>query len=400
MRVSDGTGQGAGRYDVIIVGAGPAGLALAGALGPAGLRIALIERQSAEVLAEPPRDGRDIALTHRSADHLRALGAWQRLGDDATAPLREARVWNGRSRFALCFATDSGAGDPLGHLVSNHDIRRTLYAAVAGQPGLDLHAGRGVVSAATSDRCASVVLNDGEVLEARLLVAADSRFSAVRDQLGIGAEINRLGRSMMVCRVSHARDHGGIATEWFDYRQTIAMLPLNGRTSSAVLTLAAGEIERLAALDPAALGDALTRRFGGRLGAMWPEEAPHVYPLATTYAEHFAATRAALVGDAAVGMHPVTAHGFNLGLRGAMALGALVCAAAAKGRDIGAPGLLRRYEAGHRRACRPLYLATNMIVALYTSDRPLARLARHAGLRAAARTPLVRTSASQMLMQR
>lgn len=399
MRVPSGVPRATGRYDVIIVGAGPAGLALAGALAPAGLRIALVERQGPEALAQPARDGRDIALTHRSVRHLEALGAWQRIDADQIAPLRAARVWNGRSRFALRFATDSAADDPIGHLVSNHDIRRALHAAVAQQPGLALFAGRGVESVAVAGERAWVTLDDGGTLEAGLLVAADSRFSTVREKLGIAAEINRLGRSMLVCRVAHGRDHHGVATEWFDYHQTLAMLPLNGRSASAVLTLASAEIERLAGLDEAMLGAELTRRFGGRLGAMRPMEAPHVYPLATSYAAHFAAPRSALIGDAAVGMHPVTAHGFNLGLGGAMALGGLICEAAAKGRDIGAGALLRQYEADHRRACRPLYLATNMIVSLYTRERPLARLARHVGLRAAAATPLAR-GASHFLLQR
>lgn len=112
-----------------------------------------------------------------------------------------------------------------------------------------------------------VELADGRRLEARLLVAADSRFSAVREQLGIAAEVNRTGRAMMVCRVAHERDHEGIATEWFDYGQTIAMLPLRGRMSSAVLTLDAAGIEALAALDAEALGPrspgASSRGWGG-----------------------------------------------------------------------------------------------------------------------------------------
>ena len=385
--------------DVIIVGAGPAGLALARALAATGLRIAMIERQPADAIADPADDGREIALTHRSVDTLRALGAWHRIDPGAIAPLNAARVLNGGSRFALAFDTQGTREDRLGHLVSNHAIRRALFAAVAEQPDVVIHAGAQVVAASTTKAAATVRLADGRTLHARLLVSADSRFSEVRAQLGIAADVHRLGRSMMVCRVGHQRAHGGIATEWFDYGQTLAMLPLNGRCSSAVLTLPSAEFEALKGLDHAALGAEIARRYRHRLGAMDALDDPHIYPLATTWAHHFAGTRAALIGDAAVGMHPVTAHGFNLGLRGAVALGALVTDAARRGTDIAAPALLRRYERGHRLASRPLFAATNLIVGLYTADRPSAWIARHATLRIAAALPMVRRGVGGMLAQ-
>lgn len=386
-------------YDILIVGAGPAGLAFARALNGAGLRIALIERQPLDLLASPPVDGREIALTHRSVATLTRLGAWAHLGSGDISPLREAQVLNGASRFTLAFNTAGTGEDRLGQLVPNYRIRQALFRAIDGQPGLDLVTGTDVASVGTDRAGARVALADGRVLDARLLVAADSRFSAVREQLGIAAEVNRLGRSMMVCRVAHEGDHRGIATEWFDHGQTIAMLPLNGRLSSAVLTLPSEQIERLAALDRGTLGAEITRRYDARLGEMRVVEGPHVYPLATTYARHFAATRAALIGDAAVGMHPVTAHGFNLGLQGAVTLARLIEDAAARGGDIASSLLLRRFEAAHRLASRPLYAATNLLVGLYTDERSAARIARRATLRAGARLPMVRQTISRLLMQ-
>lgn len=386
-------------YDVAVVGGGPTGLAFARSLANSGLRLAVVERQPREALAHPRDDGREIALTHRSVGILQALGAWAHVPVEDVAPLREARVLNGPSPFALSFAGNAG-DDRLGQLVPNHAIRAALFRTIEGRAQIDLLAGTGVESVRTTRRCAELTLSDGRALRARLLVGADSRFSDVRERLGIAAEVRRLDRSMMVYRVAHERDHGGIATEWFDHGQTIAMLPLNGRQSSAVLTLASDEIDRLATLDVDALGADITRRYGGRLGTMHVVGAPHVYPLAVTYARHFAAARTALIGDAAVGMHPVTAHGFNLGLQGQATLATLVADAASRGRDIAAPSLLRRYETAHRFATRPLYAATNLLVALYTDERAPARLARHAGLRAGARLPLVRSTVSRLLMQR
>lgn len=386
-------------FDVIVVGGGPAGLAFARSLAGRGLSLALVERASRETLAQTPFDGREIALTHRSVAALKALGAWEHIAQEDIAPLRMARVLNGSSPFALSFDPAGSAQDRLGTLVPNHAIRRALFSAVDGQTGLTLLADEAVEAVHTHDAGASVELASGETLRARLVVGADSRFSFVREALGIPAQIHRPGRTMMCCRVSHEKDHEGIATEWFDYGQTVAILPLRGRTASVVLTLAAGEIDRICALDPAALGEELTRRLEGRLGALTPIGSPHAYPLAMTWSRHFAAPSAALIGDAAVGMHPVTAHGFNLGLQGAVRLGTLIREAVERRRDFAAPSLLRRYEADHRLAARPIYTGTNMLVGLFTNEHPTARAARAAALRAASRLPGLRKGVSRFLMQ-
>ena len=382
-------------HDLIIVGGGPVGLALAAALAPQGRRILVVERQGRATLADPAEDGRYIALTHRSIAFLQAVGAWGRIDAADRSPLREARVLNGESPFALGFDPGSGGPEWLGQLVSNHLIRRALFDVVAGHANVTLLTDVAVQDVATDRRAARVTLADGRVLTARLLVGADSRFSHVREALGIGAQVNKLGKSMLLARVTHGGDHAATATEWFQHGHTIAMLPLAGRRSSAVLTLEDDEVARISALSPEELGAEITRRYGNRLGAMQVEAGPHVYPLAVTYAAHFAATRAALVGDAAVGMHPVTAHGFNLGLQGVATLAGLI----GKAGDPGNSLLLRRFEAAHRLATRPLYTATNLLVGLYADSSLPARLVRHATLRAGARLPLARRAVARMLMQ-
>ncbi|WP_294393308.1 5-demethoxyubiquinol-8 5-hydroxylase UbiM [uncultured Sphingomonas sp.] len=386
-------------FDVIIVGGGPAGLAFARSLDGCGLRLAVVERQPLTALAAPADDGREIALTQRSIGILKELAAWRHLNAADMAALREARVLNGGSPFALSFDAGGSDKEGLGKLVPNHRIRHSLFSAVEGQKGLTILAGSSVASLRTDRHYARLTLDDGRPVTGRLLVAADTRMSHVRDQLGIRAEMNRLGRSMMVVRVAHDGDHHGIATEWFDHGQTIALLPLRERCSSFVLTLPSAEMEALAAMEAGALGRAITRRCARRLGEMRVLDRAHVYPLTTTYACHFAATRAALIGDAAVGMHPVTAHGFNLGLLGQATLARLIRDAVERGGDIASASLLRRYEAAHRLATRPLYTATNLIVGLYTDERPAAWVARHMTLRAGARLPFVRRTVSRLLMQ-
>jgi ubiquinone biosynthesis UbiH/UbiF/VisC/COQ6 family hydroxylase len=368
-------------YDVIVVGAGPAGLSFVRALEGCGLDIAIVERLPRSVLADPPIDGRDIALTHRSEGILRDLGIWPRIPAEEVSFIRHAKVVNGGSSYALHFDHRDTGKDYLGPIVANDAIRRAAFAAVRNAAGVELIDGRAVVASGSDEDAAWATLDDGRSLRAPLLVAADSRFSETRRSFGIAARMRDFGRSAIVCRMDHDKGHGDTAFECFHYGRTLAILPLAGRRSSVVITLPADGAADVMAMDEEAFNRDVAYRFARRLGAMRLVGVRHVYPLVAVYAERFFGRRFALVGDAAVGMHPVTAHGFNLGLRGAAKLAGEIRAAHAQGADIGSPGGLRRYHLAHDRVARPIYLGTNLLVGLYTDDRPAARVARNALLR-------------------
>ncbi|MFT3763685.1 MAG: 5-demethoxyubiquinol-8 5-hydroxylase UbiM [Pseudoxanthomonas sp.] len=388
------------RFDIVIAGAGPASLAFARAMAGSGLSVALVERQDRAALAEPAFDGREIALTHASRQLMERLGLWRRIPAEQVSPLRDARVMNGPSPFALTFAAAQDGEGELGWLVPNHCIRRAAWEAVQGQDGLELVDNATPTSLQVEDDGVTIALSGGRTLSARLLVAADSRFSTVRRTLGIGARMRDFGKTMLVCPMRHELPHHHAAWEWFGYGKTVALLPLNGDRAGAVLTLPPRRVEELLAMDEAAFGRAVTGYFEGRLGEMTQDGSRHAYPLVAVYAERFVARRSALIGDAAVGMHPVTAHGFNFGLHSVAGLAKAVNAAAAAGRDIGAASLLAAYEREHRRATRPLYEATNAIATLYTDDRATARLLRNGALRAAHAVAPFRRAIAAHLTQR
>nr|WP_270933760.1 5-demethoxyubiquinol-8 5-hydroxylase UbiM [Roseomonas sp. MO-31] len=383
--------------DIAVIGAGPAGLSFARALAGSGLDVLVVERAPEAALADPAFDGREIALTHRSQGILEELDAWSRIPANEMSPLWQARVQDGASPFVLDFAP--GGERPLGMLVPNHLIRRALFDAVREAGCARLLAGCAVASVETLPRGGMLRLADGRTIAARLVVAADTRFSEARRQMGIAARMRDFGKSMLVARVAHDRPHGGVATEWFGRGQTVAMLPLNGTLSSIVLTLPPRQIEALMAASPEDFGAEATRRTAGRWGAMRLVGSRHAYPLVATYAQRFVGTRFALIGDAAVGMHPVTAHGFNFGLAGAQRLSAEIRSALARRRDIADPGGLLRYEMAHRRATFPLFTATNAIASLYTDDRAPARLVRGAVLRLGSALGPVRRLVTAQLME-
>jgi|GEM_PF-123279 len=131
------------------------------------------------------------------------------------------------------------------------------------------------------------------------------------------------------------------------------------------------------------------KMLGGRLGDMEPAGTVHSYPLMGVHASKFYATRAALIGDAAVGMHPVTAHGYNLGLESTDILAKLILKAEKKGRDIGSHKLLEKYNIEHQLHTRPLYHGTNFVVKLFTNETPPAKFLRNTVLRLSNHLPPV-----------
>ncbi|WP_430391480.1 5-demethoxyubiquinol-8 5-hydroxylase UbiM [Dyella sp. 20L07] len=385
------------KVDIAVVGAGPAGLSFAKALADTGLSIMVIEQQPLDALSSPAFDGREIALTQHSVQIMRKLDLWDRLGASDISPLRSARVLNGRSPRALSVIPSATGDTELGFLVPNDRIRRAAYASIADESHITVVAGTSVDAITLGSDAPQLRLSNGASVTARLVIAADSRFSQLRRDAGIAADMHDFGKTMLVCRMALWKPHDHEALEWFDHGQTLALLPLHNGEASVVLTLPGQRMKEVMALDDDAFNQEIVSRFNGRFGRMRLTSTRHTYPLVAVYARRFIAPGFALIGDAAVGMHPVTAHGFNLGLLSVDALAGEIRRAHADGKDIASPGVLQRYQRMHRLATRPLYLATLAIVRLYTDDRPPARLVREALLRASQAAPPFRQALARML---
>lgn len=383
------------KYDIIIVGAGPAGLAFARHFKGSDLQIAIIEKSPLDSIAKPAYDGREIALTHRSREIMLNLGAWQRIADDEIYKLHDAKVYNGDFSYALHFKVPKDMSllssiDRLGNLISNHNIRQAFYDEVKDLPNVKILTEQTIQDIKTDSRQATVTLANGDVLTADLLVGADSRLSFVRKKLGIGAEMNDFGRTVIVFRVSHPLSNEATARECFLYGRTLALLPLNDHLTNCVITLDNTQADSLLNMDSDELALEVQRMMGDQLGKLTLAGTVHHYPLMGVHAKTFVGTRSALVGDSAVGMHPVTAHGFNLGIMGANTLATLILDAHQKGQDIASPTLLQKYNVRHQSHTRPLYHGTNLMVKIFTDDNKPMQAVRELTLRISNHLPPVK----------
>jgi len=363
-------------HDIVVVGAGPAGLAFACGLANSKTKVVIVDRLSKEVLANPKIDGREIALTHHSVKILNELGVWCHIPTKLISVIKEARVLNGSSPYFLDFDHREIEKECLGYLIPNYLIKKNLYKRLQNISNVKWINKVECVSIETNKNYSSILLSNRKKIKASLVVAADSRFSKTRSKMGISTFIRDFDKNMIVCRMKHEKPHENIAYEFFRYTQTQASLPYIKNQSSIVTTAPKDTTSTLMKISKKKFNKEIQENFNNFFGKMELIGKRYSYPMVTTYAKKFIADRFALIGDAAVGMHPVTAHGFNLNLKGIEILIKEIKSAIECKIDIGLPSVLQNYQSRLRRVATPLYLTTNGIVNLYTNNTFPAKLAR------------------------
>ena len=336
----------AASLDVLIVGGGLVGASLAIALDRLGLDTALLE-------AAPPGalpavfDQRNLSLAEATVNALRALDVLPRLRTP-TGPI--ARIHISRSGDfgrVLLDAADHGRG-AFGQVVVARDFGDALESKLGDLPRLTRHRPARFLGFAEHSvdgmRQARVADGDGErVIAAKLVVAADGAASAVREALGIAAELHDYQQTLFVARVRAERGPDGTAWERLTDHGPTAVLPRGDGHYGVIHGVASGEADAVAALDDAAYLERLQRAFGWRAGRFLSVGPRSRYPIVRTLAQRLVAPRAVLVGNAAQSLHPIGAQGFNLGLRDALTLVECIEAGRARGEDVGGEAMLADY---------------------------------------------------------
>lgn len=367
------------RADLMIVGGGLAGLALAFAAGSAGLRVVLIERESAAEATKADYDGRVTSLSYGSKQMFETLGLWRHLAGVAEAIL-DIRVSDGASPLFLHFDHRDVGERPFGYMVENRFIRRALLRAVVSCQHVSFLNPVSVTALHRDQGSATAELDNGAAVRAHLAVAADGRSSKTREAAGIRVLSWRYRQTAIVTTIRHSLAHHGVAKEHFLPAGPFALLPMRDNRSSVVWTEQDDAAVEMMALPEPEFTAEIAARAGGHLGDIEVDGPRWSHPLGLVNAERYVAERLALVGDAAHAMHPIAGQGFNLGLRDVAYLAELLVEAARLGLDIGDAGLLKRYQERRHWDAFTMLLMTDGLNRLFSNDAAPLRIARDLGL--------------------
>lgn len=368
------------RFDVLIVGGGPVGLTLALALvqSARGIKVGLVDRRPLSV----PRDNRASAIAAGVRRVFEALGVWSAMADGAQ-PITEMRITDSgagdlaRPQF-LGFDGDVAPGEAFAHMVPNRLSGEVLLNAARDR--ITVIAPAEITQLDCTSARGQLVLADGRVLVAPLIVAADGGQSALRNWAGIGLTGHDYGQTGLVTTIGHALPHHGAAYEHFRPAGPFASLPLPGNVSSLVWTERSEDAPRFLAMDNDALAREIEDVMGSSLGAVTVMEKLMGFPLRLQIARSFIGTRLALVGDAAHVVHPIAGQGLNLGLKDVAALAEVVVDAIRLGLDHGGDDVLERYQSWRRLDTASMAAMTDGLNRLFSNDVAPVRALRDFGL--------------------
>jgi 2-octaprenyl-6-methoxyphenol hydroxylase len=334
------------RADVIILGGGLVGLSLALALDRHGASSIVVDPAEPAAQVAPAYDGRATAVASSSWRMLEALGIAERL-QGMTCPIRAIRVSDGLGPGGIAFEAGNDE-DPLGMMVENRLLRAAMRECAQAAGGIALLMPARPAQSIRDESGVRIALEDGRVLAAPLLVAAEGRHSPTREAAAIPLARWAYEHVAIVATVAHERPHGETAFEIFYPDGPFAILPMtgggDGRPRSAIVwSVPKRDSPALLALPERALAHEIQKRMGGFLGAVALAGPRWNYPLGFHHAARITDRRLALVGDAAHGIHPIAGQGLNLGFRDAAALAEVMrsCSAATSAGEASTPSWSR-----------------------------------------------------------
>ena len=383
-------------FDLIIVGGGVSGVALASLLAarhvcPAERVAVVADRAAAASAADADWDLRVFALSRASQRLLQAAGIWDRLPPQRVCAYERMCVWDGEGSRdgsgSLQFDCAQIAEPNLGHIVEGRALQWQCWQA-ARSAGVALLEGS-LSDIAVGAEQVSVRLEDGRELRAKLLVSADGIDSKSRELLQIGSAGHSYDQDALVAHVRTTLPHQHTAWQRFLSTGPLAFLPLNDGRSSIVWSASRARAAELRAMDAHTLGVAVTSASGEALGQCTVTTPVASFALKLQYALEYVRPRVALLGDAAHVVHPLAGQGLNLGLLDCAAL-TQVLLEAGGAANFGDYSVLRRYERWRRSENLLAAGALDALERLFTNADPWSAGLRVAGLNAVSRLPFLK----------
>ncbi|EGA71900.1 2-octaprenyl-6-methoxyphenyl hydroxylase [Vibrio sinaloensis DSM 21326] len=367
------------QFDVVIAGGAMAGMTLALAINkraPQPLSIAVVEPFNADNLAHPGFDSRSIALSYGTVSILKQLGLWADIAPVAT-PINQIHV-SDRSHAGMVDISSQEVGlESLGYVVELADVGRIYQKCVTQDENIQLFCPASVVEIEREQALATVVLDNGETLSTKLLVAADGAVSTCCQKVGLELSEHDFDQVAVIANVTTEQAHKGRAFERFTASGPVALLPMSEGRMSLVWCLKPQDAQAMMALDEQAFLSELQTMFGWRLGKLEKVGQRASYPLLLRYRQQNISHRFAIVGNAAQTLHPIAGQGFNLGIRDVASLAEEI---ARHSEDPGAYSVLSKFKQRRQADRHATISLTSSLVHIFSNDYLSLRIGRNLGL--------------------
>lgn len=356
------------RSDVIILGGGLIGLALAAALDASGLSCIVVDPADPESWKDAKFDGRTSAVSSSSRRMLDTIGVGERFAEPG-CPIRTIRVADGLAPGSLAFEPPQGDDEPLGWMHENRHLRAALKARAEAGANIDLRWKSRAAEIERGEHGVMVRLEDGSELSAALLAVAEGRNSPTREAAGIRLARWQYDHAAIVSTLRHDRPHEHVAWEIFYPAGPFALLPMTdddgGHRSAIVWSVGKVDVAGFLALSDKQFAAEAEAAMGGFLGRVELLAPRSTYPLGFHHAARVTDRRLALVGDSAHAIHPIAGQGLNLGFRDAAALAQVLVEGARLGLDLGDRQLMDRYQRWRSFDTLMVAMATDGLTRLY-----------------------------------
>ena len=375
-------------FDITISGGSFAGMSAALALATisSDLKIAIIEKQDITNHNRKP-DGRGYAISNSSLRLFNEIGISDKILQDS-GTIKNIHIADYKSAAVLDFLSKQVGEKDFGALIESFNIHNALRDKMIKTQNITLFCPHSYQKIHFSQNSVKVEIDNSEVLESKLLLACDGRFSELRKLFNIYTIEKNYQQKAIVLNIKHQNSHENIAHERFLPGGPVAILPLKNQHQSSIVWIAPNkDADVILELDEENFTQQLNKKIENCLGEIEVISQKFSYPLIMVEAQKFYHERMLLVGDAACGVHPIAGQGLNLGLGGIKILQELVREYFISGLDIGDRSLIESYDKKARREAIKMVVATDFLNSLFETKSFSISLVRDFGLAAINKVP-------------
>lgn len=390
------------KTEVLIIGGGIGGLALANLLGKSGLSTTIVEKRSFTIPDNKDFYGRTAALMGGSVNILKALGIWQEI-EQRTAPLKTMRIIDDSNPniepVEIDFPANEIGKDCFGHNIPNMMLHKILADSAIENDNIQVISSTGLVNFSNNSSNIKATLDNDQAIEACLIIGADGRQSKVRELANINIAEENYQQSAITCLIEHSKPHNFISTEHHRPGGPFTTVPMPDQEekhfSSIVWVEKTDDANTCIKMDKTSLEKAMEKKSRGALGKIKLASTPECWPLKGIIADKITAPRLALIAEAAHVMSPIGAQGLNLSLRDVATLTEILIDAARLGEDIGSDVTLAKYAKRRHIDVTTRFKGVDGYNRIVSNNVGLLRGIRRAGLKTLKNIPAFKQLAMQ-----